>query len=116
MSALKELKRFQTDRGLHLKPFELKAYYNNTIEELQELADGVANDDINEQVDALADVAVFALGDIMKLGYDPEKVLLEVAKEINSRVGTFVDGKFQKDKSQEAQANWYKADFSGCRL
>ena len=33
-------------------------------------------------------------------------------KEINSRVGGMVNGKFEKDLSPEAQANWYKADYS----
>jgi len=69
-----------------------------------------------DKVDAYADVVVFAVGELMKLGYNPEKVLLEVGKEINSRVGTFVNGKFEKDKSEEAVANWYKADFKGCEI
>lgn len=67
-------------------------------------------------VDALSDIVVFALGDLLKLGYDPEKCLMEVSREINSRVGYIVDGKFQKDKSEEAQKNWVKADFTKCRL
>lgn len=64
-------------------------------------------------VDAYCDIVVFAIGVIMKLGYNPEKALLEVGKEINSRVGTMVDGKFEKDLSEEAKANWYKADYDG---
>ena len=66
-----------------------------------------------EQCDAYADIIVFAIGAIMKLGYDPEKALIEVGKEINSRVGTMVDGKFEKDLSEGAKANWYKADYDG---
>jgi hypothetical protein len=70
----------------------------------------------DESVDAFGDVIVFAVGAIMKLGYDPEKVLQEVAKEINSRVGSIIDGKFEKDLSDEARANWYKADFTNCKI
>jgi hypothetical protein len=69
-----------------------------------------------DQVDAFADITVFATGDIMKLGYNPEKVLCEVGKEINSRTGEIVNGKFQKYKTPEAMALWYKADFSDCKL
>lgn len=71
--------------------------------------------DEDAKVDALCDVIVFAVGAIMKLGYDPECALSEVAKEINSRSGSIVDGKFQKDKSPEAKAKWYQADFQICR-
>ena len=68
-----------------------------------------------DKVDCYGDIITFAAGAIMKLGYNPECVLQEVSKEINSRVGKIVDGKFQKDLSDEAKANWYKADFSKCR-
>jgi len=69
-----------------------------------------------DKVDYLADIIVFSAGAIMKLGYNPECVLQEVSKEINSRVGKIVDGKFQKDLSEEAKANWYKADYSKCKM
>lgn len=64
-----------------------------------------------EVVDAYADIVVFAIGAMMKLGFDPEKVLSEVGKEINSRSGSMVDGKFEKDLSDGAKAKWYKADY-----
>jgi len=51
----------------------------------------------------------------MKLGYHPGMVLEEISKEINSRVGEMVEGKFTKDTSEEAKANWYKADFTKCK-
>lgn len=62
-------------------------------------------------VDAYCDIIVFSIGAILKLGYNPEKALLEVGKEINSREGSMVDGKFEKDLSDEAKAKWYKADY-----
>ncbi|MCH9712813.1 MAG: hypothetical protein K0U20_09340 [Proteobacteria bacterium] len=71
---------------------------------------------IGNQVDAFCDIQVFAGGEVNKLGYSNEKCLIEVGKEINSRVGEIVDGKFTKDKSPEAMKNWYKADFSNCKL
>ena len=63
-------------------------------------------------VDAWADIIVFATGAMAKLGYDPSKVMEEVYKEINSRTGTLVDGKFVKDLN----AVPYQADLSVCKL
>lgn len=68
-------------------------------------------DDAEVMVDAFADILVFATGAIAKLGYDPAKVMDEVYKEINSRTGTLVDGKFVKDPL----AKKYTADFSKCK-
>ena len=48
------------------------------------------------------------------MGYNPRIVMQETLKEISSRVGAYSEetGKWEKDKSPEAQANWYKADYS----
>ena len=141
MNALSEITRFQTDRELDQKDFDWNIEATNIIEELLE-AIGVNDRNIallcvgdiqlrirervqqgliiapttTDQVDAFADVIVFACGALTKLGYDPEKVLLEVGKEINSREGKMIDGKFVKDKTSEAKAKWYKANFSNCKL
>lgn len=79
--------------------------------------DGVtyADPTVENQVDAFCDIEVFAGGDVGKLGYNNEKCLREVSKEINSRVGEMVEGKFTKFKTEEAMANWYIADFSICK-
>ena len=69
-----------------------------------------------DQVDAFCDIQVFAGGEIGKLGYSNEKCLLEVSKEINSRTGEIINGKFEKYKTEEAMAKWYKASFKGCKL
>jgi|OM-RGC.v1.026426322 Phosphoribosyl-ATP pyrophosphohydrolase. len=63
-------------------------------------------------VDAWADIIVFATGGIAKAGYDPASVMEEVYKEISSRTGTLVDGKFIKDKDVVP----YKANLSRCKL
>ena len=141
MNALQVITRFQTDRALDQKEFDWSVEATNVVEELLE-AIGV-NDrnvallsvgdmqlrinekvqmglvmapSIEDQVDAFADVIIFACGALTKLGYDPEKTLTEVAKEINSREGSMKDGKFVKDKSPKAKAKWYKANFSECKL
>ena len=139
--ALEEIIRFQTDRELHLNEFTTENENANVAEELLEahgldvekkdrpllkkawtrfvgdvqregIAKIVKNLTKEMIVDAYCDVIVFAVGAIMKLGYDPEKALIEAGKEINSREGSMIDGKFEKDLSDEAQAKWYKADYT----
>ncbi len=58
-------------------------------------------------VDAWADIVIFAIGAIAKLGYDPHIVMDEVMKHINSRTGKMIDGKFVKDENVEV----YQPDF-----
>lgn len=85
---------------------------------VEELGEFLASSDTDGRIDAMADIIVFAYGEIAKYGYDGDKVMNEVIKEISSRVGSYSEEtkKWQKDKSPEAQANWYTADFSGCKL
>ena len=68
-----------------------------------------ANDEL--LVDCLGDMIVFAVGSILRLGFDPNMVVREVLKVIQSRTGAIIEGKFEKDESPEAKANWYEADF-----
>ena len=70
----------------------------------------------NFKVDAYCDIVVFALGEIQKLGYNPESAMIETWKEISSRTGEIVDGKFEKDLSDEAKARWYKADYESAKM
>lgn len=71
--------------------------------------------DPEQVVDAFADIIVFATGAIYKLGYDTDKVMEEVIKEISSRVGTIKEGKFVKDTSDLAKKRWHTADFKKCK-
>ena len=73
---------------------------------------GKPNASPEQIVDAWADIVVFATGGMAKLGFDPSKVMEEVYKEINSRTGQMVDGKFIKD----ADVVPYQADFTNCKL
>ncbi len=70
-----------------------------------------------EQIaDAFCDIIVFATGSIRKIGYNPDIAMEEVLKEINSRTGKMINGKFTKDKSPEAVVKWYKADFTKAEI
>ena len=84
----------------------------------EELGEFIAAQTEEERIDAMADIIVFAYGEIAKYGYDGDKVMNEVIKEIDSRVRAYdpATKKWQKDKSPEAQANWYTADLASCKL
>ena len=85
---------------------------------VEELGEFIAATDNNGRIDAMADIIVFAYGEMAKYGYHGDKVMDEVIKEISSRVGAYdpETKKWQKDKSPEAQAKWYSADFTNCKL
>jgi hypothetical protein len=72
--------------------------------------------DENRAIDALGDIVVFATNGMYKLGYNPEQVMNEVLKEIESRNGEIVNGKFEKYQDDYHKSLWYKADFSKCKL
>jgi predicted HAD superfamily Cof-like phosphohydrolase len=144
MNAIQEIMKFQTTRGLDKQVFDWENEATNIVEELLEAkgydvpknergylrglvqylrartatnaAIGWLKPFERDAVDAFADIIVFCVGSIMKLGYDPEKVLDEVAKEINSREGEMKDGKFEKYLDDDSKAKWYTADFTGCKL
>lgn len=120
------------ERGLIGRPFDYNNEVSFIVEELlestgsydsdsaREKSKKIANEILNSAsenpdaetiVDAFGDIIVYATGTMAKLGYDPTKVMNEIHKEINSRTGKLIDGKFVKDTDVET----YKADFSSCK-
>lgn len=130
MNIFEKIVQFNEERGLIEKGFNHTKETSFIIEELlestgaydsisareeaeryaSEMTGGHISDD-ETRVDAFADIVVYALGAITKLGYNPEKVMAEVVREISSRTGKLVDGKFVKDLDAET----YTADFSVCK-
>ena len=129
MTIFKRIISWGKERGVFKDPFSLKKEISFVLEEALESTgkhDSISarvkvnellkHFDIDENtekeivVDAFGDIIVYATGTIAKLGYDPDKVLDEVLKEIDSRTGKMVDGKFVKDLGVKT----YKADFSKC--
>lgn len=130
MDILTKIVEWNKERGLIERGFNHKKEASFIIEELlestgnydslsaQENVDTYTNEIITDTpenteilVDAWADIIVFATGAIAKLGYDPKAVMDEVYKEINSRTGTLIDGKFVKDPN----AKIYKAELAKCK-
>jgi hypothetical protein len=85
-------------------------------EKLNEGDSEIEDLDPEQVVDAAGDTVVFSIGLIRKMGYNPELAMQEVLKEIESRKGSIIGGKFTKDKSPEAQALWYKANFKNAKI
>ena len=126
-----QITRWQEKRNLASQQYNPRTEVKNIVEELLE-AIGCKDDDITkwitneimvheniaeppteeEKVDSYADIIVFCIGAILKLGYEPNLVLKETIKEINSRGGSMgQDGKWQK----EITGNEYKANYSVCK-
>jgi len=139
---MEELIKFQTDRGLDKQEFIALNEQINIVEELLELVGydvpkdhrsalmhewkkfvfEVTSKKIalfvgnNESTvpDALCDIITFATGGLMKNGHNSLLAIEQCGKEINSRVGSMVDGKFEKDLSKSK--DWYKADYSKSKV
>jgi hypothetical protein len=142
-SYIGRIAQWQIDRNLHTQEYEWKNEVANIVEELLEstgvivpkekrpmLKEKITGQLIgiskelelelvevtkNDIVDAYLDVIVFCVGAVLKLGFNPECAINETIKEISSRTGKIVDGKFQKDTSPEAKAKWYKSDYNECK-
>ena len=127
-SILAKIVDWNKERKLNEQPFKLKEEISFIIEELLESTGEYKsidarskalelvktfkdNDNDEEIIDAFGDIIVFATGTILKLGYDPDKVMEEIFKEIDSRKGKIIDGKFVKDPLIMP----YKADLKKCK-
>jgi predicted HAD superfamily Cof-like phosphohydrolase len=106
----REIKEFNDARRL------IEKGYNESKESsfiLEELTEVLRANDREEKVDGYADIIVFAVGAIYKLGYDAEIVMSEVCNHINSEVGGHFDeeqGKYIKGKRM------YDTDFSKAEI
>ena len=66
--------------------------------------------------DALCDIINFCLEGLLQNGFNPEIAMRETIKEILSRDGELVNGKFTKFTDEKSMAKWYKADYHKARL
>lgn len=110
------IKEWSDERLITQQTPDRNGFLAMIVEELGEFLE--AGDNIEGRIDAMADIIVFAYGEMAKYGYHGDKVMNEVIKEISSRTGAYnpETKKWQKDKSPEAQARWYTADFTNCKL
>lgn len=114
MTNFERIKEWSDERLITQREPDRNGFVAMIVEELGEFIAATSEED---RIDAMADIIVFAYGEIAKYGYNGDKVMDEVIKEISSRRGAYNPDtkKWQKDTSPEAQALWYKADFSTCK-
>ena len=114
-TVFERIKEWSDERLITQNPPDRNGFVSMIVEELGEFLEAKTDDG---RIDAMADIVVFALGEMAKYGYNGDHVMDEVIKEISSRTGAYdpASKKWQKDKSPEAQARWYTADFTNCKL
>jgi hypothetical protein len=145
MSNLTEkLREWRKDRNITTP--NTKVYIENVLEELLEIVysdkkfielyknmimeyyffDKLLEDlDEKNTLDAILDISVFSTNEAELMGYDMDKAMNEVVKEISSRVQDPIQkeewsksgavGKWQKDLSQN-EDTLYKADFDKAKI
>jgi len=131
---LEQVIKWQKDRNLDKMPYKHADEITNILEEVCETyglarrdAEGILYNDLEEQacinfdfkdevnVDAYFDICVYAIGAMMKLGYDPMKIFDEGLKEINDRTGAY-DAEVGKWVKQPKKENAYKANYDKAKL
>lgn len=143
------IKHFITKNKLDKIGFNPITYATNIIEELLELLTELESSDAKKiaetiidnwvkeynidtnkiddykAVDSIGDIIVFSIGGLLKKQYDPNCVLTEIGKEINSRKQDPKQAKDWKENGVPLGAKWlkdlnqpekekYKADFKNC--
>ena len=108
MNIFESLNVWREERGLQK---QIGNVAGNICEELTEYLRATT---VEDEIDALCDMMVFAINAIEAKGYDAEICMQEVIKGISSRKGDFNPelNKWQKFKTPEAMALWYNPNFN----
>ncbi len=117
-NAIDQIQEWALERSFNEQSSDRNGYNACITEELGEWLKSWDDADEHEKVDALNDIIVFSITELLKLGYDANKSLVETHKEISSRTGEWNDEaqKWMKYKTPEAKALWVKSDFTDCKL
>lgn len=104
------IKDFNENRGL-LDGYTKENEANMIHDELKEYYQAT---EVNDVLSELADLVIVPIGTMLKMGYDPEKVITEKVMQILSRDGE-IDEETGKWEKFQHQPNIYQADFSKCQ-
>lgn len=117
MNIFDRLRAWAISRGIAMQQPDRNGFVANITEELGEYLEAFKNGDQDGKIDAIADIRVFCATELVKEGYDIEKVDNEVLLVVESRIGEWdeTNNKFQKDTSEEAKANWYEPCYKKCK-
>ena len=108
-----KIEKWGVDRNICEQEPIVMGFVKNIVEELGELIEAEKNQDTQEQVDAIGDILVFGITELVKYKTNTDHVLYEIHKELTSRTGEWSEdqNKWVKYKTPEAKALWYKAKF-----
>ena len=112
MNIFEELVDWRKERGLdQVKSSQMNVVKHMMIE-LTEAMEAYVNGDKDGWADGILDAIVYGVNGLEQCGFDAEKGMSEVLKEIHSRKGWYdvKEGKFQKNIT----GNEYKANFDDC--
>lgn len=133
---IEQIAHWQKTRNLDMMPYNHYNEIKNIIEECIEasghyaseasrdmatyivsdnIPDHIMSDNKEYPVDAYCDMIVYAVGAIMKLGYNPSLALNECILEINDRTGSY-DIKAGKWVKEPKKPDAYVADYSKAKL
>ncbi len=109
---------WSNERQISKQDVSRNGFCANITEEVGEWLQAHDDDIEHEKVDALADIVVFSMVEMIKMQYNPDLVLDETFKEIDSRTGEWSEDiqKWQKYKTPAARLKWVTADYNGCKL
>jgi len=79
-----QLRKWRSDRNMK-EPLGPKEFEASIESEIDEYTAAWRKKDIDEQVDAIADITIFCLGELMAMGYSPELVLKKTISHISER-------------------------------
>ena len=92
----KEIVAWADDRKI-LEQSTASLQFSKTLEEINELYDGIIEGDVDEIADAIGDVMVTLIIQANMWGLSATDCLTGVYKEISQRKGMMVNGKFVKE-------------------
>ena len=107
MNIFQSLAQWREERGLQN---QIGNVAGNICEELTEYLRATT---VEDEINALCDMVVFAINAIEAKGYNAEICMNETLKEIHSRKGDFNPelNKWEKFRTPEAMGLWYSADY-----
>ena len=102
MTIQEKIIKWASERGI-LSKATPESQHSKTLEEVQELTDALADNDLAAIKDAIGDTAVTLTIQARMHGWTLEDCLQAAYEEIKNRTGRMVDGAFVKDAGRAAE-------------
>jgi len=86
MTNFERIKEWSDERLITQQDPDRNGFVSMIVEELGEFLEAKSDEG---RIDAMGDIIVFAYGEMAKYGYNGDKVMDEVIREISSRTGAY---------------------------